>query len=61
MMVILAMCTGMRISEILALRWSDIDFEQKVISIRRSVVSKYVAGATKSDESADVNPARNVA
>jgi integrase len=56
MMVVLAMCTGMRISEILALRWIDIDFEQKVISIRRSVVGKYVADATKSDESADDIP-----
>lgn len=56
MMVVLALCTGMRISEILALRWMDIDFERKAISIRRSVVSKYVADATKSDESADDIP-----
>ena len=56
MMVVLAMCTGMRVSEILALRWTDIDFEQKVITIRRSVVSKYVADATKSDDSADDIP-----
>lgn len=56
MMVIVAMCTGMRVSEILALRWTDIDFEQKLITIRRSIVSKYVADATKSDESADDIP-----
>ncbi|HWX55521.1 MAG TPA: site-specific integrase [Verrucomicrobiae bacterium] len=56
MMVVLAMCTGMRISEILALRWIDIDFEQKLLTIRRSIVSKYVADATKSDESADDIP-----
>jgi integrase len=55
-MVVLAMCTGMRISEILALRWSDIDLERKIISVRRSVVSKYVAETTKSDESADDIP-----
>src|SRR5579872_4415086 len=34
MMVVLAMCTGLRVSEILALRWIDIDFEQNVITIR---------------------------
>jgi integrase len=56
MMVVLAMCTGMRVSEILALRWMDIDFEQKVITIRRSIVSRYLAEATKSDESADDIP-----
>jgi integrase len=47
---------GQQNVEILALRWIDIDFEQKVISIRRSVVGKYVADATKSDESADDIP-----
>jgi integrase len=47
---------GQQNAEILALRWIDIDFEQKVISIRRSVVGKYVADATKSDESADDIP-----
>ena len=46
----------MRISEILALRWMDIDFERRVIVVRRSVVSKYVTDATKSDESADDIP-----
>jgi integrase len=55
-MVTLAMCTGMRISEILALRWIDVDFENETIAIRRSVVSRYVAEATKSDESADDIP-----
>jgi integrase len=56
MMVIVAMCTGMRISEILALRWMDIDFERRAIAVRRSVVSKYVTEATKNDESADDIP-----
>lgn len=55
-MVMLAMCTGMRISEILALRWMDIDFGRNVITIRRSIVSRYVADATKNDESADDIP-----
>ncbi len=56
MMVILAMCTGMRISEILALRWTDVDFERQVITVRRSIVSRYVAEATKNEESADDIP-----
>ncbi len=35
--IVLALTTGMRHGEILALRWDDIDFEAGTISIRRSV------------------------
>ena len=40
-MAVLAMNTGMRISEILGLRWKDINFEQATLTIERSVVGKY--------------------
>ncbi|ALS01187.1 hypothetical protein ATZ33_07330 [Enterococcus silesiacus] len=35
--VILALYTGLRIGEISGLKWSDIDFEKDVISVRRTV------------------------
>ncbi|MGA7155261.1 MAG: site-specific integrase [Acidobacteriaceae bacterium] len=41
LLVVLAMNTGMRISEILGLRWKDIDFDQATLTIERSVVGKY--------------------
>ena len=46
----LAMCTGMRASEILGLRWEDIDFEESELHIRRSVVGKH-SDAPKTDSS----------
>lgn len=54
-MVVLAMCLGLRISEILGLRWTDIDFEALTISIERSSVGKHI-DATKSDESEAILP-----
>ncbi|MGA2650938.1 MAG: site-specific integrase [Terracidiphilus sp.] len=41
LMAVLAMNTGMRISEILGLRWQDVDFSQATLSIQRSVVGKH--------------------
>jgi integrase len=55
LMVVLAMNTGMRISEILGLRWTDIDFEQATLAIERSVVGKY-EDETKTLASASVLP-----
>ncbi len=34
---ILDLCTGLRIGEILALRWEDIDFENKELHVRRTI------------------------
>ncbi|MEI5993972.1 tyrosine-type recombinase/integrase [Candidatus Enterococcus mansonii] len=34
--ILLALETGMRIGEICALKWSDIDFEQQIINVRRT-------------------------
>ena len=38
-MAIVAMCTGLRVSEVLALRWEHIDFRKGVMLIRQGVVS----------------------
>ncbi len=55
LMAVLAMNTGLRISEILGLRWEDVDFMQRTLTIQRSVVGKY-EGETKTLASADVLP-----
>jgi integrase len=39
-MVLIALCFGLRISEILGLRWTDFDFERAVVLIQRSAVGK---------------------
>ena len=55
MIVILAMSLGLRVSEILGLRWTDIDFDAKTVAIRRSVVNRNVE-ETKTAASAQVLP-----
>lgn len=40
---LMLLCTGLRKSECLALKWSDIDFKNKVISIEKSI--DYTVGA----------------
>ncbi|QNI30822.1 tyrosine-type recombinase/integrase [Alloacidobacterium dinghuense] len=54
-MIAVAMCTGARISEILALRWEVIDMEAGFISIERASVGKHVAG-TKTVSSEEAVP-----
>ena len=39
--VLLAVCTGMRIGEICALRWNDVDLEQRIITVRATVSRVY--------------------
>ena len=43
-MVIVAQCTGLRVSEILALRWSRIDFESLTMVVKQAVVNGRVKG-----------------
>ncbi len=50
-MALLAVCFGLRISEVLGLKWSDIDFLQSRISINRGVVQQ-ITGDCKTDGSA---------
>jgi integrase len=59
LMAILAMNTGMRISEILGLKWMDIDFEQATLTIERSVVGKH-EDETKTVASASVLPLHEI-
>ena len=49
-MIFIAMLLGLRASEILGLRWEDIDFDRLVLNIRRSHVGKHVDD-TKTEES----------
>ena len=42
MLLTLALVTGMREGELLALRWSDIDFEAEALQVRRTV--QYITG-----------------
>jgi integrase len=58
-MAVLAMNTGMRISEILGLRWGDVDFEQATLTIQRSMVGKH-EDETKTPASDAVLPLHEV-
>lgn len=49
-MVFLAAITGLRISELLGLKWSDVDFENLQISLNRAVVHQ-VIGELKTEAS----------
>lgn len=42
-----AYCTGLRITEVFALTWDDIDFKNKTISVNKNILKKNQAGGTK--------------
>src|SRR6204780_5565175 len=54
-MVIVPICTGLRVSEVLALRWEHINFSTGVILIQRGVVSGRI-GKVKTEASQDEIP-----
>lgn len=54
-MVIVAMCTGLRVSEILALRWEHIDFAAGVMLVQQGVVNGRI-GKVKTEASQDEVP-----
>jgi integrase len=54
-MVVIAMCLGLRVSEILALKWSDFDFEEGTLMITRGTVHARI-GRVKTDYSEDEMP-----
>lgn len=58
-MVIVAACTGLRVSEILALRWEHIDFEAGVILVQQGVVGGRI-GRVKTEASEDEIPLDSV-
>jgi integrase len=49
-LVFLALCTGLRRSELFALQWQDIDFENRQIRVNRSIVYQ-VVGVCKTEAS----------
>jgi integrase len=53
-MIQVAMCLGLRISEILGLRWEDVDFRREVIIVKRSSVGQYVDDTKTDDSEAEV-------
>lgn len=48
--IYICLCTGMRIGEICALQWGDIDIEKGVIHIRRTIQRIYVIGDERKTE-----------
>ncbi len=54
-MVIVAMCTGMRVSEVLALRWEHIDFKAGAMLVQQGVVNGRI-GKVKTEASNDDIP-----
>ena len=42
-----AYCTGLRVAEVFALTWEDIDFYNKTISVNKNILKKNQAGGTK--------------
>lgn len=57
-LIIIALLTGAREGELLALRWKDIDFAQSLLSIRRSV--SYVSGQGYVEEEPKTSRGRRV-
>jgi integrase len=54
-MAIVAMCTGLRISEVLALRWESLNFDAGTMLVERAVVNGRI-GPTKTETSKDEVP-----
>ena len=54
-MIIIAMCLGLRVSEILALKWTDFDFEAGILMITRGTVHGRI-GRVKTEYSEDEMP-----
>lgn len=54
-MATVAMCTGMRVSEVLALRWEHIDFKAGVMLVQQGVVNGRI-GKVKTEASHDEIP-----
>ena len=54
-MIIIAMCLGLRVSEILALKWTDFDFEAGTLMITRGTVHGRI-GRVKTEYSEDEMP-----
>ena len=53
--VLLALSTGMRIGEVCALKWEDVDFKQKIITVK-STIGRVYNCELKSTEKIDSSP-----
>lgn len=53
--ILLSLCTGMRIGEVCALKWEDVDFSQKIITVRHTVGRIYNC-ESKSTEKINSSP-----
>lgn len=53
--VLVSLCTGMRIGEICALKWEDVDFNQKMITVKHTVERVYNC-ESKSTEKIESTP-----
>ena len=53
-MMTVSVILGLRISEVLGLKWSDVDFERKTIKIERSSVGRRLAATKTTSSEADV-------
>lgn len=49
-MIYLAVNTGLRFGELIALKWDDINFNEKVLTVNRSIV-RNVEGSPKNNKS----------
>lgn len=52
-MVLFTLRTGVRVGELMALRWEDIDFDRQNVTIRRSIVNGII-GSPKSNKSRQI-------
>jgi integrase len=52
-MVMVAMCLGLRMSEIRALQWQDLDLKRRMLTLTRSIVGRYVWDGGKTGTSED--------
>ena len=48
-MVMVAMCLGLRMSEIRALQWHDFDLKRRILTLSRSIVGRYVWNGGKQE------------
>jgi integrase len=55
-MVVTAMCSGLRVSEVLALRWDQLDFPTGVMSIQQRVANGGTSKVEGSDEQISMDP-----
>jgi integrase len=55
-MVVAAMCSGMRVSEVLALRWDQLDFATGVMSVQPPVVNSGITQAEAPDGQFPMDP-----